>query len=1695
MKQCHACQHVLDQSAVTAGQCPHCGAILRKLSQRTIDDKHLLRDSDKDALEQRATQPDLTSGGSPSEESLDLEITDTGRAGATIQMSQSDTADENGGEDAGSAPEKKSDPERRSPTIADRSDLTVMFGMPPNVTQEDPERKRAKRSTHTLESDRTVDLDPSSPDARQIDSQWRGTFDREAKQGQTIRQKETVTGFRSSLPVKSRYVREKRKDGGPSPAPRNLGEVPDYELLDIIGEGGMGVVYAAHQSSIARTVAVKMLKPSAKIREDQRDKFISEAVVTGELDHPNIVPIYDLGANDEGALFYSMKRVRGTPWDKVIHQKQLDENLSILLRVADAVAFAHAGGVIHRDLKPENVMLGDFGEVLVMDWGLARITPEFAHVDQVFQPDSLGGTPAYMAPEMARGPVENINKTSDIYLLGAILYEIIGGQPPHSGRDVMQCLMAASQNRIDPIRYDGELKALALKAMATRQEDRYQTVKEFQEAIRTYQSHSESLVLTAHANQNLQKARTSQDYQPFARALYGFQESLTLWSGNQRARDLLTETQRDYATCALEKGDFDLAASLLDTSHEEHQALMKRIDAARTERDARQRRLRRAKQAVMGLTAAVVAIISAALFFVDQQRARAVVAEKEAVTQQKEAVKQRDIAVVAQTEEAQQRKEAEEQRGIAEQKRVEADEQRGRAEEQTKIAVEQRSRAEAAKQAEEYEAYVARIGLAAAKIDENAFDFAYTLLQDSKPELRNWEWGRLVHLTQLGAAAYKAEGPIEAVAYAPDGKTFATGDRAGKVTVRDARSGKVAFAIPHGQNVLSVAYSPDGRWIASGSSDKTIKIIDAASGKELVTLPSGHTDGVLSVRFSPDGRQLLSGALDNTARLWDLSTRQTVQEFRGHSWWVWAAEFSPDGRRIVTAGQDGKAVVWEKRGAGSGEQGARDTQIYVRLTEFTGHDGAVYSAKFSPDGKLIATGGYDKRVMIWNPDAVRPIDIERRLKGEPDPPSNHIILTGHDGPVRSVAFSPNGQLAISASEDNTIRVWDATAGKAEKTLRGHGSPVRACAFSPDGQTVLSGGDDQSIRKWDVKGYQEVRVLHANVFTGHEDAVLAARFSRDGRQIVTASRDRTAALWDAASGKPLRRFAEGHDFLVSGAAFLPDGNHLVTGAGDNTVRIWDQAFGTQRLVLSETGRIGTLAVSTDGKWIATGSPGTDAKIWDRETGKLAATLSGHTKEVSALTFSKSGDRLASGDDDGVVRIWQRGHGVDSAWVVEHEFSGHNGSITGLRFTPDGSRLITASGDHTCGQWDVASGEELRQLTLSHPEWISALDLSPDGTLALTTCDDRVARLWRIADAAQIAAVESPGKAFNSAGFSPDGSTAVLSSSEDKRVWRWDLSAAQGAASPATADQLGPPLLDFNSLGGEVWAAMFAPDGRHVLTIGGNDAQLWHIESRRAVVRYSPHGAVASAAVSPDGRLVATGSWDHSAKIWDAATGDAIRRLDGGHIGYINSVEFSPDGRELLTASDDGTARVWDVESGKPTEVVLRGHTARLLSATYSPDASRILTVSGDKTARIWDRATGRLIHTLEGHKWAVLSGQFSPDGKGKYVITGSQDETAKIWDSESGEELLTLQGHTAAITSVAISPDGERALTGSQDYTAKLWDAATGKEILSLPGHTQDVTSVSFSPDNRSVLTSSRDGTAIIWLATDWRDSNSLQTAR
>jgi len=246
-------------------------------------------------------------------------------------------------------------------------------------------------------------------------------------------------------------------------------------------------------------------------------------------------------------------------------------------------------------------------------------------------------------------------------------------------------------------------------------------------------------------------------------------------------------------------------------------------------------------------------------------------------------------------------------------------------------------------------------------------------------------------------------------------------------------------------------------------------------------------------------------------------------------------------------------------------------------------------------------------------------------------------------------------------------------------------------------------------------------------------------------------------------------------------------------------------------------------------------------------------------------------------------------------------------------------------------------------------------------------------------------------------------------------------------------------------------------------------------------------ITSVAFSPDGQRIATGSWDRSAKVWDAASGRELLTLKG-HAGGVRSVAFCPDGRRIVTASR-GAAKVWEAASGREL-VTLNGHRDYICSVAFSPDGQRIVTGSADTTAKVWDAASGKELSTLKGHGGRVLSVAFSPDGQ--RIVTSSSDRTAKVWEASSGRPLLILTGHSDTITSVAFSPDGQRIVTGSDDQSAKVWDAASGKELLTLTGHTDTITSVAFSPDGHRIVTGSGDATANVWEAASGRELFTLK---
>lgn len=451
---------------------------------------------------------------------------------------------------------------------------------------------------------------------------------------------------------------------------------PDYKIVKKLGEGGMGVVYAAVQKSLDRQVAVKAIKGGAAVSKDSRRKFFYEARITGDLDHPNIVPIHEIGTQDDGTLFYSMKMVDGTPWQDVIKAKSKEENLEIFMKVCDAVAFAHSRNVIHRDLKPENVMLGAFGEVLVMDWGLAIQMPPT-------RPFGMSGTPAYMSPEMARHDVASIGKGSDIYILGGILYELVSGNAPHTGSNIRECLMNAIKNEIVPTDIEDPLIDIARHAMAANVEDRYTSVIEMQEAIREVMRHAESISLSKRAEDWLEMAERHADYQGFSRALFSMQEALDLWPGNRAAQEGIVKAKYAYGTSALSKGDYDLCLQVFDPAIESHAAQMRiarERKAANLQREARLKFTKRVLGWVVSTAAISLSILAGYAFWqaniANKEAENARIAQQAATDSAKRAENSRLVAV----DEAVKAKKAQEEEKLAKESALAAEQAAKRAE-------------------------------------------------------------------------------------------------------------------------------------------------------------------------------------------------------------------------------------------------------------------------------------------------------------------------------------------------------------------------------------------------------------------------------------------------------------------------------------------------------------------------------------------------------------------------------------------------------------------------------------------------------------------------------------------------------------------------------------------------------------------------------------------------------------------------------------------------------------------------------------------------------------------------------------------------------------------------------------------------------------------------------------------------------
>ncbi|MDG2015430.1 MAG: protein kinase, partial [Pirellulaceae bacterium] len=413
----------------------------------------------------------------------------------------------------------------------------------------------------------------------------------------------------------------------------------DYRLIMELGSGSFGQVFRAEQVPLERNVALKLLKEriapsdsgdskknSDKRRIEAKNEFLREAKFTGRLEHPNIVSIHDIGLIEDkkgktNRPFYVMKEIRGNAWNKTIATRSRQENLEVFNRLLDAMAFAHSKKILHCDIKPENVMLGEFGEVLVVDWGQAIEVGKA----ETYRP---GGSPAYVSPEMAEywcdihldgktisKAISRVGVRSDVYLLGAVLFEIVVGKPPHygsPGESATDVMRHAIKNQIRPYEHlqEDELLQIALTALRVNTGTSYETVEELQQAISQYEARRGSIEIRERAESQLEQAQTDSNYDSFQKARFGFEESLELWPENEASTSGLEKTRREFAGRALADENYDLGLQVLEQPKNDAEVtLRKNLESGKRKQSGR-------KQLVRLLS---LSIVLAALVFVALQ--------------------------------------------------------------------------------------------------------------------------------------------------------------------------------------------------------------------------------------------------------------------------------------------------------------------------------------------------------------------------------------------------------------------------------------------------------------------------------------------------------------------------------------------------------------------------------------------------------------------------------------------------------------------------------------------------------------------------------------------------------------------------------------------------------------------------------------------------------------------------------------------------------------------------------------------------------------------------------------------------------------------------------------------------------------------------------------------------------------------
>jgi WD40 repeat protein/serine/threonine protein kinase len=1025
------------------------------------------------------------------------------------------------------------------------------------------------------------------------------------------------------------------------------GPAARYTLSRLHAVGGIGQVWLAHDADLGRDVALKELRPDRAQNPTLVARFLREAHITGQLQHPGILPVYELvsgradaeGESGEEMPFYTMRFVNGRTLSDAArdyHAKRAARtagplDLAVLLgafvSACHTVAYAHSRGIIHRDLKGQNVELGEFGEVIVLDWGFAKLLNDAEEVcGQVPMPDPAApaehtqagqvlGTPAYMAPEQAAGRLDLIDCRTDVYGLGAILYEILTGRAPFVGddtREVLQRVREETPPRPETV-WTGvppALVAICLRALERDPAQRYASAAELAREVQHWLA--DEPVAAYREPPTARARRFARRHKPIVAGLTAL---LTAATAALVVGAFLLEQQQTRTSAALTQAALDKAVAA-GRANQALELQMYYKNIALAERELADHNLNRATQ----LLAACPVPLRGWEWYCLKRLCHADVLTLYGHVG--------DISAVAFSPDG---------RHLA-----------SAGHDQT-VRIWDLANGKAAFTLTQHRNVVyglayspdgARLATASwdgtVKVWDAALGRELLTFRGHDQQVNRVTFspdGRWIaslsgdKVLVWDAATGEVLQTFEAedgwmhygLAYSPDGQRVAVTAHKPPVILWNVTTGRVAQVIEDATAIVkNLAYSPDGRFLAGGGGDLVrrepgeVDLWEAGTGKLAFRL-RGHTDAVFCVTFSPDGRRLVSASQDHTAKIWDVDTGYEALTLRAHADTVRAVAFNQDGTRLATASADGTIKVWDATPWS-------DATPLQQIRSLAGHGAAVFGVAFYPDGRRLAAVCDNGTIRTWDAEAGHELRTET-------------LATGPQ--LYALAVSPDGSLLATATKEGTVKLLDAVTLQVKQTLQGHPvGPVKGLAFSPDGRRLALGHWWRAVWVWDLASGKVVQTLE-----GHEDAVVGVAYSPDGKWLASASRDRTVRVWNAATGQVVHVLT-GHTSRVHAVAFSPDSRTLASASNDGTIRLWDVERGElQRTLEGHSSGVYGVAFSPDGRSLASASNDWTVRLWDVATGTVICSLGGHGDRVHGVAFSPDGRRLASCSSDETVRIWE------------------------------------------------------------------------------------------------------------------------------------------------------------------------------------------------------------------------------------------------------------------------------------------------------------------------------------------------------------------------------------------------------------------------------------------------------------------------